>query len=112
MEAPLFDTNFTYNKADRKYIYDCYLEDYMLIEELVEQFESGQEYKDVVYYMQESYILFIYSRSRKLIKEAISYSFNVHGDIPIHKSRHIIHGKAWFTALVDTRMPFQVSSPN
>lgn len=111
-EAPLFDTTLHYNKADRKYVYDCYIQDFMLLEELENQFDPSEDYKDVVFYMQEDYLLFIYSRSRKLLIEAVDYSFNVHGDIPIHKSRHTIHNKTWFTALIDTRMPFQVSSPN
>jgi len=111
-EAPLFETTLHYNKLDRKYVYDCYVEDYMLLAEIEHQFDPTVDYKDVVFYMEEDYLLFIYSRSRNLLKEAVMYSYTVHGDIPIHKSRHTINGKVWFTALIDTRMPFLVSSPN
>jgi hypothetical protein len=111
-EALYFDPSLIYNKADRKYIYDCYVEDYMLLDEIENSFDSEEDYKDVIFYSQEDHLLFIFSRSRKLIKEAILYSFNVHGDIPLHKSKHNIHNKLWFTALIDTRMPFPVSSPN
>tara|TARA_R110000868_G_scaffold28036_4_gene105520 strand:+ start:5353 stop:5778 length:426 start_codon:yes stop_codon:yes gene_type:complete len=111
-EAPLFDTALIYNKADRKYIYDCYVEDYMLLDEIQNTFDPEEDYKDTIFYLQEDYILFVYSRSRKLIKEAVLYSYNVHGDIPLHKSKHTIHNKVWFTVLIDTRMPFPTSSPN
>ena len=111
-EAPLFDTTLTYNKADRKYIYDCYVEDYMLLDEIQNMFDPEEDYKDTIFYLQEDYVLFVYSRSRKLIKEAVLYSYNVHGDIPLHKSKHTIHNKVWFTVLIDTRMPFPTSSPN
>ena len=111
-EAPLFDTALIYNKADRKYIYDCYVEDYMLLDEIQNTFDPEEDYKDTIFYLQEDYILFVYSRSRKLIKEAVLYSYNVHGDIPLHKSKHTIHNKIWFTVQIDTRMPFPTSSPN
>ena len=111
-EAPLFDTALIYNKTDRKYIYDCYVEDYMLLDEIQNTFDPEEDYKDTIFYLQEDYILFVYSRSRKLIKEAVLYSYNVHGDIPLHKSKHTIHNKVWFTVLIDTRMPFPTSSPN
>lgn len=111
-EASLFSTTLTFNKADRKYIYDCYVEEFMLLDEIQNEFDPEEDYKDIVFYLQEDYILYMYSRSRRLIKEAVLYSYNVHGDIPIHKSKHVIHSKVWFTALIDTRMPFLTSSPN
>jgi hypothetical protein len=111
-EAPLFDTTYLYNKSDRKYVYDCYIEDYMLLDEIENAFDPTEDYKNIVFYLEEDYLLFVYSRSRKLIQEAVAYSFNVHGDIPIHKSKHTIHNKVWYTALIDTRMPFPTPAPN
>jgi hypothetical protein len=111
-EAPLFETTLHYNTLDRKYVYDCYVKDYGLLDDIENGFDPTVDYKDIVFYIEEDHLIIIYSRSRNLLKEAVMYSYNVHGDIPIHKSRHTINGKVWFTALIDARMSFPVSSPN
>ena len=109
-EAPLFDSTLLFDKKDRKYVYDTYVWDYNLLAE-IEEMEEGSP-KDVIYYIQEDYILFIYSRTRKLIDEAILYSYNVNGDIPLCRSKHIVNGCAYFTVLIDCRINFIPSSPN
>lgn len=109
----LFDPPTIYaSKADRRYIYDCYVEDFGLIEELYDKEDPEYNMKDVIFYIHDEPILFIYSRSKKLITEAIKYSYYVNGDIPLHTTKHTINGKVWFTTMIDTRIPFPASSPN
>jgi hypothetical protein len=100
------------SKADKKYMYDCYFEDLGLIEELKDREDPEYNDKNMIFYIQDYPILFIYSRSKRLIKEAIIYSYYVNGDIPIYTTKHHIDGRVWFTTMIDTRIPFPSSSPN
>lgn len=105
-----FDTTLLFDKKDRKYVYETYVWDYYLLAEIEEMGENSP--KDVIHYVQEDHILFIYSRTKKLIDEAILYSYNVNGDIPLCKSKHIVNGCAYFTVLIDCRICFIPTSPN
>ncbi len=109
-EALPFDATLIFNRDDAKYVYDCYIEDYALLFE-VEQSEE-ELLKDAIYYIQEDHILFIYSKTKKLVDEAILYSYNVNGDIPLYRGRHKVNRQVVFTALIDVRIPFSPSSPN
>lgn len=109
-EAPLFDSTLIFDKKDKKYVYDSYVWDYNLLAELEEMEDDTP--KDVIFYIQEEHILFIYSRTRKLIDEAIWYSYNVNGDIPLCRSKHVIRGRTYFTVIIDCRIHFIPNSPN
>lgn len=109
-EAHPFDATLIFNRDDAKYVYDCYVEDYALLFE-VEQSEE-ELLKDAIYYIQEEHILFIYSKTKKLVDEAVLYSYNVNGDIPLYRGRHKVDKQVVFTALIDVRIPFSPSSPN
>lgn len=109
-DAPLFDSTLLFDEKDKKQVYDTYIWDYDLLAE-IEEMEEGAP-KDVIYYIQEDYLLFIYSRTRKLINEAILYSYNVNGDIPLCRSKHTINKCVYFTVLIDCRINFIPSSPN
>jgi hypothetical protein len=109
-EALPFDATLIFNRDDAKYVYDCYVEDYALLFE-VEQ-STTEISKDVIYYIQEEHVLFIYSRSKKMVDEAVLYSYSVNGDVPLFRAKHIINKHAIHTALIDIRIPFPASSPN
>ena len=109
-EALFFEPTLVFNRQAAKYIYDCYVEDYALLYE-IEQSDVDLS-KGTIYYIQEDHILFIYSKTKKLIDEAITYSYNVNGDIPFYRGRHKINNQVIFTVLIDVRIPFQPSSPN
>ena len=111
--VPLFDPpTMHFHKADKKYVYECYMEDFGFINELMDSGDPEYSDKNMIFYIQEDPIMFIYSRSKRLITEAIKYSFYVNGDIPIHTTKHVIDGRVWFTTMIDTRIPFPSSSPN
>ena len=110
-EASFFEPQITFNKSTRRRIYDDYVQYYDLLKELQDTHDLVDN-KDLVFYIQEDNVLFVYSRSKSIIKEAVLYSYNVYGNVPLHKSRHIVNNHTWFTLLVDTRFEFPGSSPN
>ena len=99
------------DKQDRRYVYDCYMDEFGLLAELEEHNDLNGG-KDVIYYIQEDPILFVYSRSKRLITEAIKYSYYVNGLIPICTTKHVINGRVWFTTMFDSRIPFPSASTN
>jgi len=109
-EALFFEPTLLFNKQEVKDIYNFYIEDYAFLCG-IEQTDIDLS-KDTIYYTQEDHILFIYSKTKKLIDEAITYSYNVNGDIPFYRGRHKINNQIIFTALIDVRIHFQPSSPN
>ena len=46
------------------------------------------------------------------VKEAILYSYNVNGLIPLYKGRHRLDGITMYTAMIDTRIHFTPVAPN
>jgi len=108
--APLFDATLIFNKKDRKYVYDNYIREYELLTELLEL--EVDVSKRLIFYIQDDHLLFIYSKTRKLVDEAVIYNYNVCGDIPFCRSKHIIKGQTYFTALIDRRIEFTPISPN
>ncbi len=109
--TPSFPPGIYTNKAYRKLIYNTYIEDYSFLKEVC-QLSIEQDILNAIFYTQEDPFLFIFSRSKSAIKQAQLYSFNVHGNMPIHKSRHTINNRTWFTLLIDTRLVLPEFSPN
>lgn len=109
-EALFFEPVFLFDKQAAKYMYESYVDTYALLYEIQESGFSLS--KDTIYYIQEDHILFIYSKTRKLVDEAILYSYNVNGDVPIYRGRHKLDKQVIFTALIDVRIPFSPFSPN
>lgn len=111
--VPLFDPPTIHShKADKRYVYDCYMDDFGFYNELLDTEDPVYADKNTIFYIHEDPIMFIYSRSKRLITEAIRYSFYVNGDIPIYTTKHVIDKHVWFTTMIDTRIPFPSASPN
>lgn len=97
------------DKTQRRYLYDEYLYEYY---HLYEMMDVAYEDPENLFYIQEDCIIFLFSRKKALVDEALTFTHNIHGDIPLCRTKHIISGKTFFTALIDTRLTFTPASPN
>ena len=106
-----FEPALIFNKKEKKAVYKELMYNYYLMEEIVESMDEFDD-KDMVFYIQSDHIVFIYSQSQKQLKEAVQYSYNLNGDLPLCRSKHRVNNKLVYTALIDTRLQFEVISPN
>lgn len=100
------------NERDKKEVYAELTYQLYLIEDMVDTLRETKEDKRTIYYCQTDSYIFVYSRDKKQVQEAIRYSYNLNGDIPLCKARHRVFGKYVYTALIDTRIQFVPFSPN
>ena len=99
------------HKKDRKALYDEYVYELMLLEEIEDTILEGMDPK-FVYYMQADQFLYVYSQNQQLVKDAIMYAYNLNGDWPIYKARHRFGSVTIHAVLLDTRFEFIPASPN
>lgn len=100
-----------FDKRKRKELYEDITYYYYFIEDLIESILSNDSPKTIFYRHIDDYV-FLFSSDKKQLQEATQYSFNLNGDIPLYKSRHLVNGKAVYTALIDTRLQFLPVSLN
>lgn len=98
------------DKLTKKNVYNYYVDYYYLLDELTESIDSMED--SLIYYINVNEMMFVYSKSKKLINESVRYSYNVSGDIPLCQSKHKINNQYIFTVLFDTRINFTPYSPN
>jgi hypothetical protein len=98
-------------KKARKQIYDNYISQYYVFEELSEMLEEDSQ-KNMIHYLQLDHIVLICSRVKKQVTEAMLHSHNVNGDLPFYRGKHYIQGYVIHTVLIDTRISVTPSSPN
>lgn len=104
---------FYANPIKRKEVYEDYLYQFYLREEMRERMsDSMDEDFLMVYFLQIEHTIFIYSRSKRQLEEAAKYAYNLNGDIPLYRGRHRFQNKNIHTALFDTRLSFEPISPN
>lgn len=99
------------SKKARKQIYDNYISQYYVFEELSEMLEEDSQ-KNMIHYLQLDHIVLICSRVKKQVTEAMMHSHNVNGDLPFYRGKHYIQGYVIHTVLIDTRISVTPSSPN
>ncbi len=68
--------------------------------------------KNRIYYLQYENFLMVVSNSKKLIESAIAASYNVNGDIPVHRGLHTINKTRVHTVLFNTDFTLPPSSVN
>ena len=107
-----FPASLPGSRKVRKKVYDNYLYQYYLLDEINGMVLEEEPQKDMVYYIQLDHIIFVYSRTKKLIDEAVMYSYNVNGDLPFYRGKHRIEGYTFHTVLIDTRLNVIPYSPN
>ncbi len=99
------------NKKDRKALYDDYVYELQLLEEIQDTIEEGMDPK-FVYYLHVDTFIFAYSQNLHQIDDVITYAYNLNGDWPVYKARHRFGTKTVYTVLLDTRFNFLPISPN
>ncbi len=88
--------------SDRKKLYTYYLKLYNLKSSFDDIDISESE--DLVFYMQEDYIVWIASKQRSVVDKAIRETAYTTGEMCIHQCKHIIQNKAIHAAMFDIRM--------
>lgn len=99
------------NKKDRKALYDDYVYEYFLMEEIEDTINEGMDPK-FVYFMQVDDFIFVYSHNHQQVVDSIQYAYNLNGDWPIYKARHKFGSVTIHAALLDTRFEFIPTSLN
>jgi hypothetical protein len=104
---PLLPDDFVFDKGIKKLVYDQVAYEYFLLEELSDTVdEMTEEDNEMIYYIQLPDLVFIYSAKKAQLKEAVRYTLNVNGDLPLYTTKHRIKGLTFYTALIDTRYKF------
>ena len=112
MGQSFFPASLPASKKARKKVYDNYLFQYYILEELNDMALEEEPHKDMIYYIQIDHVIFVYSRTKKLVTESVMYSYNVNGDLPFYRGKHRIQGYNFHTLLIDTRLSVIPYSPN
>ena len=108
---PLFINQYThiFNTEMKKDVYDYYLNAYGFAYDLV---DASYEEDDMIYYIHEEDMIFIFSRSKRQIDNSIKYSFNINGDIPVYRGKHRVKSRLVHTVLIDTKFCVRPPSAN
>lgn len=106
---PGYDGMYPFLSKDRKAYYNYYL--------TLTGFKSNFSEEDVqsfdmIYYLQEQNIVWIASRAKFVIDEAIKESLNTTGDIYIYRGKHFIHNKLFHTVMYDLSYRFPPTTTN
>lgn len=104
-------TTLPVDKKVRRRIYDEYVYQCYLIEEILESLKELED-PDIVYYIQLDGIIFIYTVDHSQFKDVLKYSYSMNGNIPFYKTKHRVLNKTVYTALYDTRINFTPFSIN
>jgi hypothetical protein len=110
-DSAQFPAIHIFNKAEKKLVYDDYVYHYYMIEEIQDSIKENLA-KDTLFYIEVDHITFMYSANQSQVKDAIKYSYNVNGLIPLYKGRHRLDGITMYTAMIDTRIHFTPVAPN
>lgn len=65
---------------------------------------------DTLYYMNEGGILLIAAQTKQIVDIAILQSLTTAGNIPFHRTKHIVHGKFFYFAMYD--LLFKIPATN
>lgn len=110
---PLLPDDFVFNKDLKRFLYDECVFEFFLLEEIADTVEEmTEEDKEMIYYIQLQELVFIYSAKKAQLEDAVRYTFNVNGDLPLYKGKHRIKGITFHTAIIDTRFSFIPPSTN
>ena len=111
MSLSAFPTDIPGDINARKQIYNDYISQYYIFEELNDIMIEDPN-KDIIHFLQLDHIILICSRAKNQVTEAIKHSYNVNGDLPFYRGKHRIQGYTIHTVLIDTRISVIPYSPN
>lgn len=104
---PPLPTEFIFDKETKKMLYDHCLYEYFLLEELSDTVdEMTEDDLNMIYYIQLPEFVYVYSHKKAQVDDAVRYTWNVNGDLPLYRTKHRIKGVNFHTALIDTRLNF------
>jgi hypothetical protein len=98
-------------KKERRAEYADVVRFYSLLEGMADTLASEMDKKSIYYCLVDQYV-FVYSKNKSQLREAIMYSHNLNGDVCVYTTRHRVLGHVVYTALINTQMCFTPSSPN
>ena len=112
MSQTNFPASILANNQDKKALYEEVVYQYYLLEAVAESLEEMGDSKSLLFYINIDHGIFVYSRTKSQIDEAIRYAYNVSGDFPFYRGRHKIKNNIVHTVMFDTRITFNPISPN
>lgn len=92
----------SFRAKDRKAFYKMILDFYGLLDEMIDTPRDPNG----LYYFQMDGIIFMYAQNKRYLNNAVMYNHNINGDIPVHKTKHVLPNATFHTALIDTRVQF------
>lgn len=105
------DNFHTFILEEKKELYYFYFEDAEFYRDLMDISLEEAE-KDLIYIVNKGTLMFCFSMSKKQIDETIMFCHNLNGDIPIHRTKHLLQGKYIHTVMFDTSFILPPQSPN
>jgi len=100
------------SRSIQRRAYNYYIHDFDLLKELSNTYESTTDDHDMLYYVRIDNVSYVYSRSRSQISDAVQYTYNIFGEIPVYRGRHKVNGYVVHTALFDGGFTFTPYSAN
>ena len=108
-DQSVVDNFHSFDLDEKKFLYYAYFDDAEFYKDLAEiSFDDG----DLIYIVNKGALMFCFSISKKQIDETIKFCYNLNGDIPIHRTRHLVDNRYVYTAMFDTRFTIPPQSPN
>ena len=95
--------NFSSEESKALYHEICYSYDFLSL--LYEIPPTNKQ----LHYIQADQFIFIASRSKQNMTQALHYSLQVNGDLPLYRTKHVISNKSIHTMLIDTT--FTINPP-
>ncbi len=91
--------SFPLRLSNKKHKYNAYLKLFGFNQEF-DNFDP-HDY-NTLYYMKESSVILLCSRTKLVLDAAVDQSLLATGDIPFHRTKHKLHGVMFYSAMYDT----------
>jgi len=98
-----------FTKSDKKALYKYY-EELLGFKDSYGDMESDDY--DMLYCIQDSYIVWIATRNKKSYHEALLDSIYTNGDIPFYQARQFINNRLYYVAMYDLTFRIQPLTKN
>lgn len=103
------DNFHTFALEEKKQLYYFYFEDAEFFKDLM---DISLDETELIFIVNKGTLMFCFSMSKKQIDETIMFCHNLNGDIPIHRTKHLIQGRYVYTVMFDTSFVLPPQSPN
>ena len=106
---PSYGSMYPLQIKERKAYYNYYLK----LTGFISNFgEEDVVSTDMIYYLQEQNIVWIASRAKFVIDDAVKESVNTTGDLYIYRGKHFIHNRLFHTVMYDLSYRFPPVTTN